>query len=158
MKYVRDRIRGIFKLNDSPNRLAYAFAVGVFIAFTPTIGLHTVSCFLFAWMFRLSKLVVFTGAFVNNPWTIVPMYGFCLWFGTKITGGDGAVPSIAWNELSFRNAYGILAPYLWPFVAGSVVVGLIAAVAAYAVMYYAIIRYRRSEDRKQAVPAVDGSL
>lgn len=145
MKYVRDRIRSLFKLDDSPNQLASAFAVGVFIAFTPTIGLHTISCFLLAWMFRLSKLVVFTGAFVNNPWTMVPLYGFCLWFGMKITGDGVDVPVIAWNELTFRTAYDALAPYLWPFVAGTLVIGVVAAVIAYGVMYWAIVRYRKKE-------------
>lgn len=145
MKYVRDRIRTIFKLDSSPSQLAAAFALGVFIAFTPTIGLHTISCVLLAWMFRLSKLVVLTAAFINNPWTIVPMYGFCLWLGMKITGGDPASPSIAWNELTFRNAYAILEPYLWPFVAGTVVVGIVAAVLTYFVMYWAVMRYRKRE-------------
>jgi hypothetical protein len=145
MKYVRDRIRGIFKLNDSPNQLAAAFAVGVFIAFSPTVGLHTFSCLLIAWLFRLSKIVVLTAAFVNNPWTIVPLYGFCLWFGMKITGAETAAPDIAWSELTFRNAYTVLAPYLWPFVAGTLVIGAFAAVLAYAVMYWAVVRYRKKE-------------
>lgn len=145
MKYVRDRIRIIFKLNDSPNQIAAAFALGIFIAFSPTIGLHTLTCFLFAWMFRLSKLVVLTAAFINNPWTIVPMYGFCLWLGVRITGGDLTSPSIAWNELTLKNAYGILEPYLWPFVAGTLVVGLAAAIAAYFGIYWAVTRYRKKE-------------
>lgn len=145
MKYVRDRIRGIFKLNDSPNQLATAFAVGVFIAFSPTVGLHTLSCLLIAWLFRLSKIVVLTAAFVNNPWTIVPLYGFCLWFGMKITGAETAAPDIAWSELNFRNAYTVLAPYLWPFVAGTLVIGAFAAVLAYGVMYWAVVRYRKKE-------------
>jgi hypothetical protein len=145
MKYIRDRIRSIFKLNDSPSQLAAAFALGIFIAFTPTIGLHTLTCFFLAWLFRLSKLVVFTAAFVNNPWTMVPLYGFCLWFGIKITGADIPVPSIAWNELTLRNAYGVLAPYLWPFIAGTLVIGLAVSLVSYAVMYWAIMRYRKRE-------------
>jgi uncharacterized protein (DUF2062 family) len=144
-RYLRERIRGIFKLEGSPNRLAAAFATGIFIAFSPTVGLHTVSCLLVAWMFRLSKIVVFTAAFVNNPWTIVPLYGFCLWFGIRITGADTTAPDIAWGELTFRNAYGMLAPYLWPFIVGTVVVGLAAAIVAYGLMYWAVVRYRRKE-------------
>lgn len=145
MRYITDRIRGIFKLDDSPNQLAAAFAAGVFIAFSPTVGLHTLTCLLIAWLFRLSKIVVLTAAFVNNPWTIVPMYGFCLWFGMKITGAEAATPAIAWNELTFRNAYAVLAPYLWPFVAGTLVIGMFAAVVAYGVMYWAVVRYRKKE-------------
>jgi len=145
MKYIRDRIRSIFHLNETPNRLASAFALGVFIAFTPTLGLHMISSLFFAWVFRLSKLVVLTGAFVNNPWTMVPMYGFCLWFGMKITGSNVTTPQIAWTELTLSNAYVILKPYLWPFVAGSLVAGVSAAAISYGIIYWAVIRYRKTE-------------
>jgi uncharacterized protein (DUF2062 family) len=145
MKYIRDRIRSIFHLNDTPNKLASAFALGVFIAFTPTIGLHTISCLFFAWLFRLSKLVVLTAAFINNPWTIVPLYGFCLWFGIKITGSDVAIPHIAWHEITFSNAYLILKPYLWPFVAGTLVIGVAAAIVSYGLIYWAVIKHKKTE-------------
>jgi uncharacterized protein (DUF2062 family) len=132
-------------LKDSPNKLASAFALGVFIAFTPTIGLHVISCLFFAWIFRLSKLVVLTGAFINNPWTMVPLYGFCLWFGIQITGSNVTTPHITWNELTFSNAYLILRPYLWPFVAGSLVAGIAAASISYGIIYWSIVRYRKME-------------
>jgi uncharacterized protein (DUF2062 family) len=146
MKNIRDRIRGIFQLNDSPNKLALAFAVGVFIAFSPTVGLHTISCFVFAWMFRLSNIVVLTAALINNPWTIVPLYGFCLWFGIKLTGTMTTTPDIAWQTLTFSSTYHILRPYLWPFVAGTVVVGTAAAIISYFFIYWAVVRYRRGRD------------
>lgn len=147
-RYIRDRMRSIFKLEDSPSRLASAFALGVFIAFTPTIGLHTISCLLLAWALRLSKLVVLSAAFINNPWTIIPMYGFCLWLGLKITGSDITAPSIAWNELTISNAYLVLKPYLWSFVAGTLVVGIVAAFMSYFLIYGVVVRYRRAEGKQ----------
>ena len=147
MKYITDRIRSLFRLNDTPHRLASAFALGVFIAFSPTIGLHTISCLLLAWVFRLSKLAVLTAAFINNPWTIVPLYGACLWLGMKITGSGATMPHIAWNELTFTNAYAVLTPYLRPFVAGTIAAGLIASVVSYGVVYWAVTRFRRQEKR-----------
>ncbi len=148
---IRGRIISIFQMNDSPNKLALAFALGVFIAFSPTIGLHTVSCLLFAWMFRLSKAVVlFTATLVNNPWTIVPLFGFCLWFGMVITGSEIAIPEIAWNELTVNSAYLILKPYLWPFIAGTVVLGVVASIISYFVIYWVVVRYRKSEREQNA--------
>jgi len=144
-RYTRERIKSIFQLHDSPQRLAAAFSLGIFIAFSPTIGLHTVSCLLFAWLFRLSKLVVFTAAFLNNPWTMIPLYAFCLWFGIKITGSDIITPHIAWNELTFLNAWHILKPYLWPFIAGTLILGAIAAIISYFIIYWAVVRYRKTE-------------
>ena len=144
-KYIQDRFRGLLKLDDPPHKLALAFALGVFIAFSPTIGLHMVSCLAFGWMFRLNKLVIITASFINNPWTIVPLYGFCVWFGMKITGDDIAVPQIAWNELTFSSSYLVLKPYLWSFVAGTLLLGVIAAFLSYFLFYWVVVRYRRLE-------------
>ena len=148
--YFRDRIRSIFQLNDTPHRLALAFAIGVFIAFSPTFGLHILSCLIVAWFFRLSKLVLITATFINNPWTIVPMYGFCIWFGSKIMGREIAMPQIAWNELTLSSAYVAITPYFWPFVVGTLVVGGIAAVISYGLIYWLVVRYRAAEGKNSS--------
>ncbi len=145
-------MRAIMRLDDSPNRLAFAFALGIFISFSPWLGFHIVSCILLAWLFRLNKVVVLTASFVNNPWTIVPMYAFCLWFGFKITGRNAAVPDIAWAELGFRDMLLILRPFLWPYIAGTIAVGLIAAFISYGVFFWGVRRYRRGESRDVQSP------
>lgn len=147
-KYLRDRIHGLVKLDDPPRKLALAFALGIFIAFSPWLGLHIVSCIFFAWLFRVSKLVVLTATFVNNPWTIVPMYAFALWFGIKITGSDATVPDIAWSSLGFRDLFLVLRPFLWPFIAGTIVAGTVASVISYFLFYWAVKRYRKTESGK----------
>ncbi len=143
--YIRDRLREIVKLDDPPHKLALAVAIGVFIAFSPWLGLHIVSCLLFAWIFRVSKFVVLTATFVNNPWTMVPIYAFNLWFGVRLTGGEITIPEIAWSEIGFRELFTILKPYLWPFVAGSLAAGAIAGVLSYFVFHWAVTRYRKVE-------------
>jgi uncharacterized protein len=144
-KYITARIREIVKLDDTPHKLALASAIGIFIAFSPWLGLHIVSCFVFAWIFRVSKFVVLTATFVNNPWTMVPLYAFNLWFGVRLTGGAKTIPEIAWNQIGFRELFTILKPYLWPFVAGSLAAGAIAGVLSYFVFHWAVTRYRKVE-------------
>lgn len=160
-KYFRDRLRGIMKLDDPPHRLALAFALGVFIAFSPWIGLHILSAIFLAWIFRLSKVVVLTGSFLNNPWTIVPMYGFCLWVGVKITGSGTAVPAIAWDRVGARDLFDFLVPYLWPFAAGTLLLGSAAAVLSYFLFRWAVTRYRRQEragDQRDAAREADRGM
>jgi uncharacterized protein (DUF2062 family) len=128
-RYIRERLRSLLELDDPPHKLALAFALGVFVAFSPTVGLHIVSCFFLAWAFRVSKVVVLSASFINNPWTVVPLYGFCIWFGIKITGNDVPVPHIAWNELTIS--------------VGTLVLGTVAAVLAYFGFFWAVVRYRR---------------
>jgi uncharacterized protein (DUF2062 family) len=144
---MRDKIceqfRSLLRLSDPPHKLALAFSLGIFIAFSPTIGLHMISCLVFAWIFRVSKVVVITASFVNNPWTAVPLYGFCLWFGMKITGSAVVAPHIDWSSLNWKTAYLIIKPYLWPFVAGTLVLGTVSAVLSYGVSRWAVVRYRK---------------
>ena len=40
---VRTALKQLLHLKESPHRTALAFAVGAFIAFSPTYGLHTLS-------------------------------------------------------------------------------------------------------------------
>ncbi len=143
--YICERMRNILKLNDSPHKLSAAFALGVFIAFSPWLGLHIVSCIVLAWLLRLNKVVVLTASFINNPWTVVPIYAFCLWLGFKITGRDAAVPDIAWADMGFSDMIRLLKPYLWPYVAGTIAVGFAAAAVSYGALYWAVVRYRREE-------------
>jgi uncharacterized protein (DUF2062 family) len=144
-KYVRDRLRSLVALNDPPHKLALAFALGVFVAFSPTLGLHVITCLALGWIFRLNKLVILTASFINNPWTVVPLYGVCIWFGLKITGHDATVPQIAWNELTLANSYDVLKPFLWSYLVGTLIVGAVAAFVSYFLFYEIVVRYRRSQ-------------
>ena len=65
---------GTWKLEGPPERTALAFSVGVFIAFSPFLGLHTIMATALAFAFRFNKVAIYTGTFVNNPFlTLVPI-------------------------------------------------------------------------------------
>jgi hypothetical protein len=53
------------------------------------------------------------------------------------------VPDIVWSELNFSNAYAVLKPYLWSYVAGTLILGVVAAVIAYFVFHHIVVRYRK---------------
>lgn len=42
---LKEKLRQILHLGESPQRTAMAFAVGIFIAFSPAYGLHTAGVF-----------------------------------------------------------------------------------------------------------------
>ncbi|HYE74195.1 MAG TPA: DUF2062 domain-containing protein, partial [Blastocatellia bacterium] len=69
----RRAVRNLLNLNDPPERTALAFAIGVFIAFSPLLGLHTIIAALIALFWRCNKVAIFTGVYVNNPWTLAPI-------------------------------------------------------------------------------------
>ncbi len=135
---IRDRLRQILSVKDSPHRLAIAFALGVFIGMSPLLGIHTVLAFALAWIFRLNKLVTITGVFMTNPWTIVPIYTFSTWVGAKMLGINQVIPDIKWSEVVFTSLLSDLKHLLLPFVLGTFLVGFVSGVISYFFIYHAV--------------------
>src|SRR5215208_1971585 len=71
---LRAALRRLLALDDPPERTALAFSVGVFIAFSPFLGLHTIAATALAFIFRFNKVAIYSGTFINNPFlTLVPI-------------------------------------------------------------------------------------
>ena len=146
---LRSQLHQILHLDESPQRTALAFAVGVFIAFSPTYGLHTLMVLFCTWAFRLNFLALMAGALVNNPWTIVPMLGATLWTGFQILGMPPIEP-ITWSDVSFAAVYRQVSPYILPFLVGGLVLSILGAAVSYPLSYWVISKYRV---RKSHAPA-----
>ena len=137
----RSQLTKILHLQESPHRTALAFSIGVFIAFAPHYGFHTLSVVFLAWLFRLNYLVVFLGALVNNPWTIIPILGVTFYTGFAVFG----MPQSAlanWQDLELEDIYGLISEYLLPFIVGGCLLGVLGALLAYPIMLYTLQRYR----------------
>ncbi|MFQ5508683.1 MAG: DUF2062 domain-containing protein [Leptospirillia bacterium] len=144
----REKLRSILSMGEDPHKLAMAFAIGVFIAFSPLIGIHTLLALGVVWLFRYNPVATLAGAFVNNPWTFVPIYAGCLWLGMLIWPVPEDLPKLAFSGLGMGDFVGQFHPYLMPFVVGTTVAGLVAAVAGYWVMLSLVKTFQRS--RKKA--------
>ena len=73
-RFMFASFRRLLSLDDPPERTALAFSIGVFIAFSPFLGLHTVLATFVAFAFRFNKVAVYSGTFINNPFlTLVPI-------------------------------------------------------------------------------------
>ncbi|MFV1950900.1 MAG: DUF2062 domain-containing protein [Nitrospinota bacterium] len=161
---LRGKIRHIFHIDDSPHKIALAFAVGVFIAFSPTIGLHTATAVVLAWLFRLNLMVVILATLINNPWTITFIFGFSFFLGRIILREHLPPLSVEWTEITLKSIlyntadfWNILTnsnmerlwlhtkPFILPFVTGTILLGIIASVIAYIVVYYTavLIQYEK---------------
>ena len=143
---LRDQLRRILNLDESPHRTALAFAVGAFIAFSPWYGFHTISVFVLAWLLRLNVAAVLAGSLINNPWTVVPILGATMWTGF-VCMGLPETPPFDWQDLSIKALYDQIMPYTVPFVVGGFVLSTIAGILAYAGGYVVISRYRGARQR-----------
>ncbi|GBE03845.1 hypothetical protein BMS3Abin09_00768 [bacterium BMS3Abin09] len=156
MAYFRDKFRAIFQVNEPPHRIALAFAMGVFMGISPLLGLHYIGAVLLAMLFRLNKIVSIIGVSVNNPWTIVPLSTFCVWFGAKLLRIKQVLPVVDWENISLSSIAMKFTDFeklmhmirdLWPllsaFFVGSFIICTISSIASYFIILRLAGRYRK---------------
>ena len=138
----KEKLREILAVNESPRKVASAFAIGIFIGMSPLLGIHTLLGIFLAWQLRLNKLVTLVGVYITNPWTIVPIYSFGTWVGAKLLGVQQVIPEVDWHHMTLKILLVEFEHLLVPFIVGSTVNGAIAAVMGYFVIYHAVKRNR----------------
>jgi len=136
-------LKQVLHLQESPQRTALAFAIGVFIGFSPLYGFHTVMVFFCSWALRLNLLGLMAGAFLNNPWTVVPILGATYWVGALLLGRSDS-PSFDWQDVSFSAIYAQVMPYAAPFFFGGFILSLLGSALAYPLAYFFVAKYRES--------------
>jgi uncharacterized protein (DUF2062 family) len=130
MGRFRQLLQALLQVNDTPARIALAFSIGLFVAFSPMLGIHTGLSLLIAFVFRLSRVAILLGTWTNNPWTIAPMYAAGTFLGCVLLGvAPTDFSALDWSDRA--TLWRVLRPYLWPFIVGNTVLGVVSAWAAY---------------------------
>jgi len=153
---IRRWLDALLHIDDTPERTAAAFALGVFFGFSPYLGLHTLLAIIFAFLLNLNRVAVLLGVYSNLPWIIGPYYAFATMVGAKITGHKlppglrsqlGALFEMTVFEREFwYRLITILKPLLWPYVVGSTFGALILAALAYPLALAFVTSRRRIHD------------
>lgn len=129
---IKSVIKNAFESGGSPEKLAMAFCVGIYIAFSPFPGAHTIMVLLSRWLLGLNLPVLFLSASINNPWTMIPFfsldYVFGYWFLHSVLGCSGM-----W-EISLAKVFGSGKICLLSFLVGGNLLGIVAAIVFYPVM------------------------
>src|SRR5262252_10530252 len=82
---VRRWLDALLHIDDTPERTAAAFALGVFFGFSPLLGFHTLLGIVFAFLLNLNRVAVLLGVYSNLPWFLGPYYAFATMVGAQIT-------------------------------------------------------------------------
>jgi uncharacterized protein (DUF2062 family) len=147
MGWLRRTSQILLHVEDSPTRVALAFALGVFIAFFPILGIHTGLALVLAVVFRLNKVAVMAGAWTNNPWTVAPMYTAGTLLGCFLLRVSPASLGVIDWSLKGRAFYASLVegfrPLLLPFVLGNLALGVAAACLVFVLLRSLLARRRR---------------
>jgi uncharacterized protein (DUF2062 family) len=151
----RAAFRRLLAIDDPPERTALAFSIGVFIAFSPFLGLHTILATLIAFLFRFNKVAIYTGTFVNNPFfTLVPIIIASYAVGAFLLGRPLRIPEQGVELLKdphlftgayYRRIFFESWNVVWPFAVGGLVLSVVCSLLAYPLTLRALRAYRAAK-------------
>ena len=154
----RAAFRRLLAVDDPPERTALAFSVGVFIAFSPLLGLHTIMATVAAFAFRFNKIAIYTGTFINNPFlTLVPIIVASYAVGALVMGRPLSLPPGALELLKephlltaayWRQLFDHLWDVVLPFSIGGTVLSVVCSLAAYPVTLRLLRAHARRKETK----------
>lgn len=167
-RYIGRKIKRFFiyrvlHVDDTPHRIALGLAIGIFITWTPTMGLQMVLTILLATLMRANKFVGVPFVWISNPVTAVPLYGMNYFIGTCVLPGDYSLAKFtdsvshavfaggSWTE-KIAAWWSATIDFFWPLWIGSVLVGLVLAVVTYFAIRYAVVEGRRRWHRRHGTP------
>lgn len=148
----------------SPEQVAWSFALGLAIAWNPLIGTHTgmivILCFAFK---KLHRPLMLLAAFVNNPWTLVPMATASAYLGNLLMGRGLALDlsGVRWKEIgwrSFTSWEGLMAvhrmvePVLAPYLLGGFALTAASLVLGWFAMRWLTVHLRRVHWKELHLP------
>jgi uncharacterized protein len=134
------------RLQDDPRKIAGGMALGVFIAFTPTIPFHLVGALTLAALLRVSPVTAFLGIQICNPLTIPAIYlaaykvgQFLLYRGRPLVFPE-TYDFQAWMQVLWQGGVALQV--------GGIIIAIPPAIASYFLTLWIVERYRRRKAEK----------
>ena len=138
LKKVKEEIKYLISIKESPKRLALSIGLSVFVGLMPIMGIQVPVGLGLAIIFRLNKIILVSGAAIINPWTIIPLYSFYVWLGATILRVKFSIDYIDWNNISLYSLYNSMDHLLLPLLLGSSLIAITTSIASGFISYYFI--------------------
>jgi uncharacterized protein (DUF2062 family) len=135
----------LFRINDSPQKIALGFALGVFLGVMPGTG--PTDTLLLALLFRLNRASALLGCFLTNTWTTILTFLLAIKAGSYIMGLDWhsiyaasqqLLKHFHWFDLLKLSALKIL----FPVIIGYIVISLFFAFLSYLFALVVVIKIK----------------
>jgi uncharacterized protein (DUF2062 family) len=158
----RPVIKWLVRLRRSPRAIAGGFALGTFVAFSPTMGVQFFIAISLATVLNLNRPAACVTIWITNVATMAPIYTFNYWVGSLICSGPsvGYVSKVfleltakliklnVWDIIDqFQIIMGLGKDIVVPLIIGSFIVSVIAAglvyLASLSMLRYLVTRRNR---------------
>jgi len=141
----------IFRINDTPQRIALGLGLGVFMGVLPGTG--PIAALALAILLRVNRASALLGSILTNTWLSIPVFLLSLRTGAFLTGVSYQglnrdwpllIKDFHWATLLDLGVYKILTPIL----AGYALISLSIGIIAYALALIIVVYGRRKRSAK----------
>jgi uncharacterized protein len=128
-QYIAKRV---LRLKGTPHAIALGVAVGVFVSFTPFVGLHFTMAFIVAWLTGGNLIGAALGTFIGNPLTFPAIWASTFYIGNWMLGSSAAIAfHFNASKSLFNESFQALWPLIKPMTVAGVPMGILFAIAFY---------------------------
>ena len=85
----RQMYRKLLQLDDTPHSIALGASLGMFITFTPTVGIQVLIVLILSMVVRFNRFAAIVLIYLSNPVTIIPIYYADYVIGLFVQGESG---------------------------------------------------------------------
>lgn len=126
----------LFRIHDSPQRIALGVALGVFCGVFPGIG--PIAALGLAFICKANRAAALIGGLVTNTWISVPVFLVAARIGSVMTGSSYQAIRAEWAGLAEHFSWAALfnlslAGIVLPLLTGYLVISLAMGIGTYAI-------------------------
>ncbi len=143
--YLHDYYQNLMDIPGQENDVATGFAIGIFISFSPWIGLHIIIIFILTKLFRKSFGAGVLASLVFNPLTAPFLWTIEYRTGKVILNAftDYSAPGLKLSFTDFSVLWDNFVQAFYPILVGGTVLGVPAAIAAFLLVQRSLRLYRK---------------
>lgn len=139
----------LFRINDTPQKIAMGLGLGVFLGVMPGTG--PLAALLFAFILNINRASALLGSILTNTWLSIPTFLLSIKIGAAILGLNYADIYKEWTALvsNFRLAtlfklsiYKVILPIMVGYLIVSLFIGILAYLAV--LILIKVIRHKRA--------------
>lgn len=126
----------IIRINDSPEKIAKSFALGVFIGIFPTFGIGGILALILAKILKLNYIASVLGTFTMNYFTSPIFWSLSYFLGNLILEGKVSFRFLREGEIKY---------FALTYILGNLISSIVFSFLSYFVIKEVITKYKRKK-------------
>ena len=136
----------LFRIDDSPQKVALGFGLGVFLGVMP--GMGPIAALAVALLIKANRIAALLGSILTNTWLSIPVFFLAVKTGSAVTGVSydrikdawfSLIGNFGWDRLARLSLNDVLIPVIIGYAIVSLAIGVLAYVVA-----FLIVKYRKN--------------